>query len=1099
MNSQVIHTVFEEQASIHSDRIAIHQDRKVITYFDLNRNAKYLTGVLMGLGLLKETVVGVLLPSGIDLITAMLANFKAGTIYMPLDLAFGRRRLQEIFRQCVCKVIITSSELKEQLMTVLAELGVEVDTIVIVDGKYTVILKYNEGRFVQTEIPVDREVRVPDPDDSNYIFCTSGTTGACKATVGSHRGLYNFIDWENREFNIDHNFRVSQLTSATFDASLRDVFTALSTGGTVYIPPEAVRLNIPALIEWLEENRITLIHCVPSLFKLLTKELASRGKTDRPVLRDLRYIIMAGEPLFCRDAKGWYDTVGHHVELVNMYGTTETTLAKTFHRIGELPENPFQVLHVGKPIDGAEILIMNGGKPCRPGEIGEVYIRTPFISKGYYNQQPLTDTVFVQNPLSDQKDIIHRTGDMGKYLRDRSVEISGRMDDQVKINGIRIELKEIELAVLSIDRITEAIVIPFKDKESQYELICYYIGENINEEDLRKYLERELPGYLVPSFFVKFDSFPLTINGKIDKKALPKPRQLIERKSKYEAPVNETEKGLEDIWEEVLGIKDIGRKTSFFEMGGNSIKSLLVIAKIYKVYGVLIKIDVIFTHRTIEGIAKYIFDGQQEAFRCIPHLADKEYYDLSNSQKRAWIQSQTQAESALYNVAGAYSFEGELNFEIFKKAFQSMVERHEILRTTFLLVDGQPRQKVNPYSDLYKVDYTDLTGTDNGEETAVSIISRTSNSMFDLEHGPLFNAMLIQLSATMSIFSLTLHHIISDAWSMEILTSEMFILYNTYCNKEENPLTPLRIQYKDYADWQNRQLLGNWIFEYKQFWLGQFKDKAPVFGLPTNFQRPGHRTYEAATVLFEIDSELKQDLEKLSLKADATLFMTFVAVLNVVVCKHTGQNDITLGSPVAGREHPDLENQVGFYVNTLPIRTKVEVDTDFTHFLGKVRNSIVEILKYQIYPFDQLVDDLNIQFARNRSPMFDLGFTYIKENEFRIAQKHTGLTGIKVKYLNSEFNLVKADIWFKVLDNSENCIVDISYNSNLFSPLYIKNLTSDIQNVLSAVTADPEIKISELIALITSLGTRLEREKGSVLKSKNLESLKQIVKEGILK
>ena len=368
MNRQIIHTVFEHQAIINADNIAVCEGKHSITYANLDKQANKLAIVLQVAGAEKEQVIGVFMPSGINLVTALLANFKAGTVYMPVNMAFGRRRISEVFRQSNCKVVITTDDLKDQFLDTVRSLGITITTLINIKNNVFEILKYEDGAYVKSEVNVTGVINefVPSPDDSNYIFSTSGTTGSGKLILGSHKGLSNFVNWEVKEFNIDQSFKVSQLTSITFDASLRDVFAALTTGGTLYIPSEEIKPNASAIVEWLEQNEINLIHCVPSLFKLLTKELLTLLNTNgKPLLKHIKYIIMAGEPLYSKDVKSWYDAVGNHAQLTTMYGVTETTLTKTFHRITEVPENPSQVIHVGKPIDEAFVIIVNNNELCK--------------------------------------------------------------------------------------------------------------------------------------------------------------------------------------------------------------------------------------------------------------------------------------------------------------------------------------------------------------------------------------------------------------------------------------------------------------------------------------------------------------------------------------------------------------------------------------------------------------------------------------------------------------------------------------------------------------------------------------------------------------
>ncbi len=438
---------FETIVHQYPDHIAIEEESRVITYGELNVASNRLAHMLSGIaGIGRAGMVSVIMPPGINLVTALLATFKAGGIYLPVDISFVKKRIAHIYNQTACEVIVTTEALKDQVVNLIEELDLQVKYVFILDEAGSVTCEGTEG-LIQFSMLTD-DMENPDPvnmpEDGNYIFYTSGSTGEPKAMLGAHRSLHHFISWQRREFEVTPGFKVSQLTQITFDASLRDIFLPLSTGGVLCIPSVETKTNPVKLLQWIRESRIDLIHCVPSLFRMLTKEIAVEKNSVS--FADLRHILVAGEILYARDIQAWRQYAGNEVEIVNMYGASETTLVKTFHRIQEVPENPAQAIHVGKPIGDTFIAIINADQNiCRIGEIGEIYIKTTFTTKGYFKNEALTRQVFVQNPLiKDREDTIYKTGDMGRYLPDRSVEVLGRLDDQVKINGIRVELDEIK-------------------------------------------------------------------------------------------------------------------------------------------------------------------------------------------------------------------------------------------------------------------------------------------------------------------------------------------------------------------------------------------------------------------------------------------------------------------------------------------------------------------------------------------------------------------------------------------------------------------------------------------------------------------------------
>ena len=532
MNKNILHSVFESVAEQLPAQTALEYGHRKLSYSQLNVKANRAAHILRALGVEQESTVTVLLGSNINLIVSILAIFKSGGVYVPLDLNFSKKRLLQVFGQTQSNVLITDSASQVGATEMLKGLGVLVKYLVVLDEDsnaktYTLIRDLYE---LLASVTVQNDENLPvlcSDDGGNYIFYTSGSTGDGKAILGCHKGLSHFIHWEIDEFKIDQTFRISQLIQPTFDPSLRDIFVPLGCGATLCIPTANERSNMYALIEWLDEFEITLMHFVPSLFRLMTKEL--RGLTSSGgYFKKLRFILLSGEMLYAKDVKSWRELMGDRAQLVNLYGPTETTLAKAFYRIGEVSDIPGQAIPVGKPIRDTFIAIINSqNKLCGKGEKGEIYIKTPFMSKGYYKNNELTKNAFIQNPLiKDKVDIVYKTGDVGKYLDGWIVEITGRNDDQLKVNGVRVELSEIHNAVSGITGVDESLIVPYKNKNGEVELICYYASNSVDRDALRRTLEKDLNRNIIPAHIIKLDRFPLNINGKVDRKALPLPESI---------------------------------------------------------------------------------------------------------------------------------------------------------------------------------------------------------------------------------------------------------------------------------------------------------------------------------------------------------------------------------------------------------------------------------------------------------------------------------------------------------------------------------------------------------------------------------------------
>ncbi|OQX08969.1 MAG: hypothetical protein BWK80_47510, partial [Desulfobacteraceae bacterium IS3] len=960
MDKKIVHSVFENIAEKFPGNIAAEHGERNISYNALNKEANKIASALRENGAGKDAIVGIFLPGSIEYIASILGVSKSGAVFMPLDVEFPEKRLEYILNKTSPKIIITNSEQEENVIRRIDSLTISnpIDTMLVLEqrDKHFRIMRSKNGMREVNDYPDGNPLLIPGPDDSSYIIYTSGSTGEPKAILGQYKSLSHFIHWEIQEFGLKENIKVSLFAPTTFDVSFRDIFVPLLSGGTVCIPKKETRANIAHLVKWMEDSELSLVHCVPSLFRLILKEIESRNTTS-DTLPHLRHILLAGEALYGSDVIRWKEQVGDRIELVNLYGPSETTLAKIYHRIDGTPLEKNKIIPLGKPISNTAVLILKDNTLCRVGEIGEICIKTPFRSKGYYNAPELNAESFVQNPLNkDEEDIIYKTGDLGRYLPDRSIEFVGRLDGQVKVNGIRIELNEIESALFGYEAVERTLVLAHKTPDHEIRLMCYYTEKKpIEIAELRMWLQRYLPDYMIPSFFVRLEEFPLNLNGKIDKKALPKPEDIIYAKIKYEAPANETEKKLAELWGEVLGLEKVGVNNPFFEIGGNSLSAIRIISRIYKAFEREISIQDFFAHSTVRKLAAFIRESGKLGYEEIKPVTIQDYYDVSHAQRRLWIIDQLEKNLVNYNLPGACLLEGKIDVSAFRKAFQSLIERHESLRTTFVAADGEPKQKI--HQDIaFALEESDLSGKANNEATARSYVEKESLTPFDLAKGPLLRAKLFKLSQDRHVLVVNMHHIISDALSLNVVTKEVIAFYIADTKGESLALPQLRIQYKDYTAWQNALLESDKVKAHEDYWREKFSGEMPVLNLPADYPRPKIQTFNGATIRFALSS--KAELQKIAEASDASLFMVIVSLVKTLFHRYTAQEDIIIGTPIAGRSHPDLEDQIGFYVNMLALRDKINAKDSFINVLKKVRQTCIEAYDHQVYPFDKLVDEL---------------------------------------------------------------------------------------------------------------------------------------------
>jgi mycobactin peptide synthetase MbtE len=696
--------------------------------------------------------------------------------------------------------------------------------------------------------------------------------------------------------------------------------------------------------------------------------------------------------------------------------------------------------------------------------MGEIYIKTPFRTKGYYKDEVQTKERFIQNPLhKDYEDIIYKTGDLGRYLEDRRIEFVGRQDSQVKIRGNRVEISEIEKVFYQYPGIEQVVVLPIKKAEGEDVLACYYTESAVTEEDnLRNFIKDYLPDYMFPSYYVKMETFPLNLNGKIDKRSLPRPEEMLYEKLKYEAPKEDLEKSLAAIWSEVLGLKKVGIKNSFFELGGHSLTATRVVSKIYKELGREISLKDFFDHSTVRSLAEFLKQKEEIEYKQIEALEEREYYELSNAQKRLWVLDQMHG-SIPYHMPGACYINTELDRLAFEKAFKALILRHETLRTTFIEVHGEPKQKILKAEELnFKINYSDLRLALSFEEDLESLVKFDITTPFNLRKDPLIRARLIQKADGQYLFLFNIHHIVSDGWSRAVFLKDIIALYEAFKNGKETPLEPLRIQYKDFAAWQNNAYEGK-MKKHEIYWKEKLSGNTPALNLAIDFERPLKKNYSGKKHLFQLSKPLSNDLREICQFNEVSLYMLILSVLNIELYKLTDEKDIIIGSPVAGRNHPDLENQIGFYLNNIALRNKIDRKASFKEFLIKVKQVTLEAFEHQDYPFDKIVEELKIQPSGNRNPIYDV-LLVMNNSELNGSKKDLNklyeifaITGKELKD-----NTSKLDLSLFVNDTDEISMV-VEYSTELLKMETVQKIEKDLVRIMELVTENEFITISDII------------------------------------
>jgi tyrocidine synthetase-3 len=1051
MNNKLIHTVIEERVKQYPTLTAVEGYGMRLTYTELNSYANQLAHTLIASGVTAETPVGVYASGGPLQVICLLAVFKTSGMYIPMSPDQAINRLKQVISETGMSIIVTTAEHQSSLQQLLQE-------------NVTVIVIDNDLPFRINNSSTDLKDSDPGQDwpaDSKaYVFYTSGSTGKSKGIVGSHIALSHYIHWHKKEWAVEAGFRISQLAPMTFDASLKDILTALASGATLCMPENSIKNNPARLIEWLQSSNITMLQTVPSIFRIITAALI-----DRPIpLPGLRFIVLAGERLYGRDVTLWKEAHGTSARLSNLYGLTETTILKTYYHIPHWDWQPGEVIPVGFPISNTLIAVINKNNICEDGEMGEVYIKSPFISKGYLDTS-LNEHFLVQNPLvKDAQDLVWRTGDFGRYRSDSSLEILGRRDEQIKINGVRIELEQVRTAILQQEGITRTELVVHTTDEVMQELICYYIGIRYTADQLRAALGKDLNPAMLPSYYVWMESFPLNMNGKVDIKALPKPEEIL-LQSRYSAPRAGIEQEIALLWQQVLGIGRIGRDDNFFNIGGSSLKAIQLISKIYKNLDVQLTIAEFFANPVLSKLSALIGKARREAYRPIPKAADLESYPLSNSQKRLWLLSQLEGHTMAYNIPILYRIRGPLNVTALQEAFSIVIERHESIRTIFVLRQGEPRQRILQSDELKMgLVLTDFQRSEFPEQQAKEYAAALMQKTFDLENGPLFIMELLQVAHDEYLLVGSVHHIISDEWSMQVMFREIISLYNALSAGQKTELPELPIQYRDYAIWQ-QELLKEQFSGHRQYWLSKFSGELPVLDLPADRSRPAIQRHRGSQIKFQFSSAQSVAFIQLLQQQQATVFMGLMSVVNILLFRYSGLSDIIVGTPVAGREHPDLEDQIGYYLNTLALRNDIQGEDSFVQVLEQVRQTTVEGFSHQAYPFDLLVEELGLGRDLSRSPLFDV--VLILQNVQLNDDSEMEMNGVDVEIEPGTLEISKSDLRFQFTADKSTATIygNIEYNTDLYNRERIERMTRHICRLLDSILENPDTIVRNLTYL----------------------------------
>ncbi|MGG3839981.1 condensation domain-containing protein, partial [Paenibacillus thiaminolyticus] len=827
-----------------------------------------------------------------------------------------------------------------------------------------------------------------------------------------------------------------------------DIARTLYNGGTMVIVPKDDRIDPSRLHHWMERERVTIFESTPALIVPFLEYVHEQGLD----MSWMELLITSSDSCSVADYRTLQERFGSLFRIINAYGVTEAAIDSSFYdeELTKLPQTGH--VPIGKAWLNAKFYIVDAHlNPVPVGVLGELVIGGVGVARGYLNRPELTEEKFVDSPFA-AGERLYRTGDLARWMEDGNVDFIGRIDNQAKIRGYRIETGEIESQLLRVEGVREAVVLVRSDANGQKALCAYYTldtGAELAVNDLRSALAQELPGYMIPSYFVELEGLPLTPNGKIDRKALPAPEGEAGSGMEYVAPRNELETKLAAIWQEVLGLaKEIGVHENFFDIGGHSLRATTLAGKVFKELNVNLPLRDVFRHSTIAAMAEAIARMERREHEAIPKAEEREYYPLSSAQKRLFIQHTLDGADQLYNMPELMQVESEFDLDRMEAALRKLITRHESLRTGFEIVKGEAVQRIYPQVD-FAIEHHQA---DKEDAAQIEQIVHSFVRPFDLGKPPLLRAGVIELEPNLYILLFDMHHIVSDGVSMAIVMDE----FSSFYAGEELP--PLRIQYKDYAVWQQSKAHQERIVRQEAYWLQTFEGELPTADLPMDYERSAVRSYEGAHLEFDVEASLSLRLRELAAERESTLFMVLLAAYTVLLSKYSGQEDLIVGTPVAGRTNADLEPVIGMFVNTLAIRNRPSGDKTFLSYLEEVKETALGAFENQDYPFEELVERLNVKREPGRFPLFDAVFDL--QN---IEERDAELEGVSLKaYELDHLEEAKFDLTLFMYENNGALSGGFFYAAKLFKEAMIRTLTEDYLRILSQIAENPQLELSRI-------------------------------------
>ena len=1064
-----IHQLFERQVAQTPDAVALVFEQQQLTYQHLNQKANQLAHYLQTLGVGADVLVGICLERSVEMVIGLLAILKAGGAYVPIDPNYPPERISFMLSDSQASVLLTQQHLAASLPNIQAQ-------VLSIDNEET--FSHQSAENIVSNI---------DTENLAYVIYTSGSTGKPKGVQIPHRALVNFLTSMQQQPSITRDDVLLAVTTISFDIAGLEIYLPLITGARVILASREVATDGKQLAELISVSGTTMMQATPATWRLL---LAAGWQGSE------NFKILCGGEALPTDLAAELLTISNSVW--NMYGPTETTIWSTVCQV-EASQLERTSIPIGRPIANTQIYILDSyGQPVPMGVGGELHIGGSGLARGYLNRPELTAEKFITIQNQNLLPSVYKTGDLARYLPDGTIEYLGRIDNQVKIRGFRIELGEIEAVLNQHPTVQQTVVVAQEYNPGDKRLVAYMVchSQPPTTDELRYFAKEKLPDYMMPSAFVMLESFPLTPNGKINRRALKPPTDFGSSEKSFVPPSTPVEKQLAAIWSEVLGIEKIGIHDNFFDIGGHSLLIVQVQNRLKEISNSNLTVIDLFKNPTISTLAKIVQltpATQTVESQSIQPVSRQLKLPLSFSQQRLWFIDQLE-KTAAYNMLLSARLHGLLNLDALERAFAEIIRRHEVLRTSFQVVDGEPVQIIsdNANFSLSIIDWREMPQPEQEKQVRELVISAAGQS-FDLSQNPLLRVTPIQLTDKEYVLVFVIHHIISDEWSLGIMIRELVTLYDAFSRGMSSPLPELSIQYADFAYWQRQYLQGELFAKQLAYWQQQLAGVPPVLALPTDRPRPQVQSFRGATTIFELPSELSDNIKKVSQSEGVTLFMFFLTGFQTLLYCYSQQQDFCIGSPIANRNLRETEGIIGFFVNTLVLRANSSGNPSFRELLQRVRETAIGAFANQDLPLEKLLEELKIERSLSHNPLFQVWFMF---NNVPISELE--MPGLSLTPLEFDNGFVRHDLRLGLWETATGFSGSFQYKTDLFDAETINSMVKDLEIIFTRIVMDVNMRLSEMSEIIQASQKQKQILQQQELENNNRQKLKKMKRKSVL-